>query len=206
VQATQTLPTGYTEAGRISLKDNRRLLILLNVLGIPWFVTCAVFFIFMASLLGVANRGGDITLSGTMLLLALVILVVAFIAVLVLHEMVHGLFFWLFTRSRPRFGFKGVYAYAAAPGWYIPRPQFLIVGLAPLVLISLAGLLILPFVTLPVSLVLLVAIISNATGAIGDLYMVARLLFVPRGVLTEDQGEGIRWFVPVPQDVAASAQ
>jgi hypothetical protein len=64
------------------------------------------------------------------------------------------------------------------------------------VLISLAGLLVLPVTTPPVSLALLAALILNATGAIGDLYMVVRLLFAPRGVLIEDEGEGIRWFVP----------
>ncbi len=151
MQATRTLPTGYTVAGGITLKENRRLVILLNVLGIPWFILCAVFFIVMAALLGAFGAGGsgEFTLTITPLLVALVVLIVITFAILVLHEMVHGLFFWLFTRARPRFGFKGAYAYAAAPGWYIPRPQFLAVGLAPLLLISLVGLLILPLTTPP---------------------------------------------------------
>lgn len=200
MRATRTLPTGYTAVGDISLKQNRRLFILLNILGIPWFIFCAVFFIYVASRSGAFGAGnnsggsGQITITITNLLLALVILIATTFAVLVLHELVHGLFFWLFTRSRPRFGFKGAYAYAAAPGWYIPRPQFLIVGLAPLVLISLVGLLILSVTAPPVSLVFLVALILNATGAIGDLYMVVRLLFAPRDLLIEDEGEGIRWF------------
>jgi putative zincin peptidase len=205
VQATRTLPADYTANGSISMKNNRGLMILLNLLGIPWFILSAIFFLFMASQLGSLgarnNPGysGDFTLSTTTTLIAFLVIVVAFAAVLILHELVHGLFFWLFTRSRPRFGFKGVYAYAAAPGWYIPRPQFLIVGLAPLVLISLAGLIILPFIALPASLVLIIALIVNAAGAIGDLYVVVRLLFAPRSVLIEDQGEGIRWFVPAPR-------
>lgn len=198
MKTTQTLPTGYVAAGDITLKENRRLVILLNALGIPWFILCTVFFIVVAALLGAFGAGGsgEFTLTITSLLVALVVLIVTTFAVLVLHEMIHGLFFWLFTRARPRFGFKGAYAYAAAPGWYIPRPQFLAVGLAPLVLISLAGLLILPVTAPPVSLVIVVALILNATGAIGDLYMVVRLLSTPRGVLIEDEGEGIRWFAP----------
>ena len=150
----------------------------------------------MAGLLGALGTGdsGEFTLTLAPLLVALVVLIATTFAILVLHELVHGLFFWLFTRSRPRFGFKGAYAYAAAPGWYIPRPQFLTVGLAPLALISLAGLLILPVTAPPVSLVVIVALILNAAGAIGDLYMVVRLLFVPHGVLIEDHGDGIRWF------------
>lgn len=197
MQATRTLPQGFDLLGSISLKQNRRLFMLLNILGIPWLLACAAFFFFMAGLLGALGSGsGSVTLDATTLLLSLVALVVTSAVVLVLHELAHGLFFWLFTRSRPRFGFKGAYAYAAAPGWYFPRPQFLIIGLAPIVLISLAGLLVLPFTAPPVSLLFIVALIVNATGAIGDLYMIARLLVVPRGVLIEDQGEGIRWFAP----------
>ena len=197
MRATQTLPTGYIAQGSITLKQNRRLLILLNVLGVPWFILCVVFFVYIASLLGAMGNGtGSVTLDATTLLLYVVAVVVTSAAVLVLHELAHGLFFWLFIRSRPRFGFKGVYAYAAAPGWYIPRPQFLVVGLAPLVLISLAGLLALPVTAPPASLVLVFALTVNATGAIGDLYMVVRLLFVPHDALIEDQGDGIRWFVP----------
>lgn len=212
MRATRTLPAGYSEAGSITLRDNRGLVILLNVLGIPWFILCAIFFLFMASLLGSLNMGsgpgqtGNFTLSMTTMLVALVILVLVFGAVLVLHELVHGVFFWLFSRSRPRFGFKGAYAYAAAPGWYFPRLRFFVIGLAPLVLISLVGLMMLPFITLPASLVVLVALIANAAGAIGDLYMVVRLLSAPRGVLIEDHGEGIRWHIPVPQSRTSQAR
>lgn len=202
MRATQALPAGYTLQGSMSLKENRRLLILLNLLGIPWFILCAIFFIAIAGLLGsVSGANGDsstgeITLSLTDLLLALVIVVLTLVAVLVLHELTHGLFFWLFTHARPLFAFKGTYAYAASPGWYIPRPQFLAIGLAPLLLLSLLGLLVLAFtpVAFPLSLVLILALISNATGAIGDLYMIARLLFAPSGTLVEDRGDSIRWF------------
>ncbi len=51
------------------------------------------------------------------------------IVTLVLHELVHGLCFWSFTRDRPRFGWKLIYAYAAAPGWYLPRGRYLTVAL-----------------------------------------------------------------------------
>lgn len=201
MRATETLPPGYVETGSIRLKQNRRLSIMLNVLGIPWFILCAAFFFTMAGLLGALDNGsgssGEITMPALIMLVALVILAVTMIVVVVLHELVHGLFFWLFIRSRPQFGFNILgYAYAAAPGWYIPRPQFLVVGLAPLVLISLAGLLVLPFTTPPVSFVFIGALILNAVGAIGDLYVFIRLLLVPRHVLIEDHGDGIRWFIP----------
>lgn len=196
MQATSALPAGYSERGGISLKDNRRLLILLNLIGIPWAALCAVFFIFMASVYGSLPGSGSATLTTTTLVVGVIALVVVVVVTLVLHELTHGVFFWLFTRARPRFGFKGFYAYAAAPGWYIPRGRFLLIGLAPLILLTALGLLILPLMPFPASLLLLIALFVNATGAIGDLYLVARLIAAPRDALIEDQGEGIRWFSP----------
>lgn len=196
MQATRTLPPGFDLLGSISLNGNRRLLILLNLLGIPWAILCAVFFIVMGSVLDGLRFSGSVTLTLPGLLLGLLALTLTFIVTLILHEVTHGLFFWLFTRARPRFGFKGVYAYAAAPGWYFPRPQFIIIGLAPLIALSVLGLLAWPLVPYPGSIALFFALFTNATGAIGDLYLTTRLFFVPRGVLIEDLGEGIRWFAP----------
>ena len=60
---------------------------------------------------------------------------------LVVHELIHGLFFWLFTGSAPRYGLGLSYAYAAAPDWYIPRRKYQVTGLAPVVIIGLGCLL-----------------------------------------------------------------
>lgn len=196
MQATRVLPTSYGERGAISLKENRGLLVALNLLAIPWAILCAVFLLYMAGTIGSLPRSRSVTLTATDMLLWLLGLTLVVVVALVLHELTHGLFFWLVTRSRPTFGFKGWYAYAAAPGWYIPRAPFLAIGLAPLLLLSSLGLLILPFVPSPASILLLFALFVNATGAIGDLYMVVRLLFAARDTLIEDQGEGIRWFAP----------
>lgn len=193
MQVTRTLPESYMPTGTLTLKGNGWLIVALNLFAIPWGILCALFFLSMASLLRPATDG----LSGTTSLLPVLLLaLVSMVAVIVLHELIHGLFFWLVTRSRPRFGFRGAYAYAAAPDWYIPKTQFLLVGLAPLVLISLVGLFVLPLTNAETALFLVVALIANATGAIGDLYMAARLLFAPRDALIQDVGETVNWFAP----------
>jgi hypothetical protein len=119
--------------------------------------------------------------------------------VLVLHELTHGLFFWLFTRSRPVYGFKGWYAYAAAPGWYLPRIPFLAVLGAPLILLSLLGEALVLLVPDTVALLVLWGMIINAGVAIGDLYMIVRLLLAPKATVIEDSGAGIKWYVPAKQ-------
>jgi hypothetical protein len=62
----------------------------------------------------------------------------ASVLIIPLHELVHGLLFWVFTRRRPLFGLRlPFYAFAAAPvDVYLPRNPYLVVALAPLVLLK----------------------------------------------------------------------
>src|SRR6266700_4202149 len=163
MKASQTLPQGYREHGRISLKT-------------PLGAVGAIAALFAT-------------------------VVITLCVVLILHELTHGLFFWLFTKSRPAFGFKGWYAYAAAPGWYLPRGQSLVVGAAPLILLSLLGealLLLVPWV--------LWGLIVNAGGAIGDLYMIARLMLAPRGAVVEASRGKMTWYVPAKRFASLEEQ
>lgn len=116
----------------------------------------------------------------------------ALIAVMIVHELVHGLFYRLFSGRRPRFGFQGLFPYTAAPsGVYFPRRQFLVVGLSPLVLLTAVGLLLM--VIAPVSLVpfLLFFVAFNASGAAGDLIMVSQLLTFSSDTVMEDNDSGV---------------
>jgi hypothetical protein len=117
-----------------------------------------------------------------------------FAVLIVVHELVHGAFFWVFTRQRPKFGFRGWYAYAAAPGWFFPRKQYLVVGLAPFVLLSVLGMILLA--TLPAGGLVLVlfAVIVNATSSIGDLWIVFKLVLERRPVVVEDLGDGMNFY------------
>ena len=121
----------------------------------------------------------------------------ALIAVLILHEIVHSLFYWLFSSHRPRFGFQGLVPYAAAPsGVYFPRNQFIIVGLSPLVLLTAVGLLLM--VVLPIAFVpfLIFFVAFNAAGASGDLILVIQLIPFLSDTVMEDNGSGMIIYGP----------
>lgn len=200
LKASQTLPQGYREQGAISL-EKTTVLVWLNLCAIPWSLGCAFGFGFLTTLLrplNFASLAPVFTRLGAVEALAgvLAAFFLVCILVLVLHECTHGLFFWLFTRSRPVYGFRGWYAYAAAPGWYLPRLPFLAVGAAPLLLLSLLGEALVLVVPDPVALLVLWAVIFNAGAAIGDLYMIVRLLLTPRATVIEDSGARITWYVP----------
>ena len=196
MHATKTLPPTYSSTYVVDLSRDRRLLIGLNIAGIFWLVivVALLLWLFLRLRPEIAPIAFSFT-AGSLLSAIVLTLFIIFVTVL-LHEAIHGLFFWLFTKERPRFGFKGAYAYAAAPAWYLPRDQFLIVGLAPLLLITVVGLWLVPLVPKGALPLLFVALAMNSSGAIGDLYVTGLLLRRPRHTLINDVGDGFTFYEP----------
>jgi hypothetical protein len=122
------------------------------------------------------------------------------------HEAVHGLVFSAFG-GRPRFGagmtYGMPYFYAACPGQWFVRDRFLVVGLAPLVILDAAALLLmLPAATAFFGASLLA---FNTSGAVGDLWAVGVIIQAPRWVEIEDTGPTfIAWAPPQHASEAAS--
>jgi hypothetical protein len=193
----QTLPADYQLARNIDLRQQPKLMLWLNLVGLGLLILFGWFFLWLAARLrSPVVPEPRFSLSLPTGFAAILGIVVAFVAVLVLHELVHGLCFWLITRSRPRFGLQLAYAYASAPEWYIPRNPYLVVGLAPLILISLVGIALLPW--LPQSLLLpwIFALAVNASGSVGDIYIIGWLLGRPASAMVNDHGDCIQIYLP----------
>jgi hypothetical protein len=192
MQPSTQLPPEYQLRGEIDLSQNKKLALLLNLVGtILIFVFGALFGWLTLRLRPDLTLGSWEVSSISQLLKFVLVLIGLTIAQVTLHELVHGLFFWLATKSRPRYGFKGLYAYAAAPEWYLPRNRYLVVGLAPVVGMSLVGLLFISFVPQGLVLPLFYVIAINAAGSIGDLLVAGWLLFKPATTLIQDAGDAV---------------
>ncbi len=123
-------------------------------------------------------------------------LLAAIIVPMLVHELIHGLFFRIFTRSKPVFAVRLQYAYAAAPDWFIPARHYWIVGLAPLVLIDVIGLLFIFVVPAGLIPILVFMAALNTAGSVGDMYIVARLIRLSPGSLVKDAGDSLSFFEP----------
>jgi hypothetical protein len=119
---------------------------------------------------------------------------------LVLHEALHGVCFWVFTGSRPKFAFKGYYAYASIPGWYLPKVPYLVSALMPFLFITVAGLIFLSIVPATWFIPLLIIMVANAAGSVGDLVVAVWLLGRRKGVLAQDRGDAVTLFEPIPSE------
>lgn len=205
--STRTLPPSYTAIWGLDLLKDQRAAVLLNVAALPLFALSGWIFSLIASTfkpeiihklyivqLAAQSLGFFLALVGTI------------VGIVLVHEAIHGIFFWIYTRSRPVFGLKLLFAYAGAPAWYIPRDQYAIIGLAPLIIITVAGLVLTPFLSLPIGQLTLLVITVNAAGAVGDLYVVSKTLCQSRDVLVCDTGVGFTMFGEVKSSVAMKGQ
>ncbi len=200
MHATQTLPTSYRKIGTLDVSTNQRLLLIFNLIGL--FVVGICGWLFFRALLAlrpedavrVLRQAQSFTFVETIVLIAAILALT--VLHIILHEAIHGIFFWLFTRSRPLFAFRWAYAYAAAPDWYIPRNAFLITTLAPLVLITLAGLILFDFVPFAWLASIWYIITMNAGGAVGDLAVSGWLVGQPPTCLAQDCGDAVTLYVP----------
>lgn len=205
--ASRTRPAGFVLAGTLMLAGNRALVIKLNLLAVPWVAVCFVGTGVLGAL--VRPQGWAFSFAGVSLpwfVLALIGGIVAtFGGTLVLHEAVHGLMLWVFTRSRPVFGFKGWYVYTDAPGWYLSRGPMLAALAAPLVLLPVLGAPVVAFAPAGLSLFVLFGLWGNAMAAIGDVYLMVFVLRIRGPVVFGDEedakpGEGGSWYVPGAAD------
>lgn len=192
MHSTPTLPHNYEQDSTIDLAKDKTLIINLTIASLVLFFIFGILFMVLASVLSPASaRSGNIIITLPTLLVAIVVVTAIVLLIMVIHELIHGLFFWIFTRSKPKYGFKGLYAYAAAPEWYIPRNQFLVIGLAPLIILTLLGLVLFRFLP-PLGIFIDVfGMTLNAAGAVGDIFIVALLLRKPASYLFRDFGTGI---------------
>jgi hypothetical protein len=208
VQATTVLPANYHQRAVLDLSKNRVLVVGAVVSGIilllagGWLLVQFTNLVRPAALEGMRLRdmltiAPDGRESVVIPCQLTVDAVIALALVMLIHEVVHGLFYWQFSGKRPTVGIKWMFVYVAAPSdVYFPRNQFLIVGLAPLVLLTLVGLLLMLIVPVVLVSIVILFVALNAAGAAGDLLMVARLLSYSPNTLMQDVDTGVVVYGP----------
>lgn len=120
--------------------------------------------------------------------------VLLYLVVLPVHEAIHaGVILGL--GGRPRFGLKLPLAlYCTAPGQLFTRTGYTAVALSPLVVLSLAGGVAI-WLSPWLGAYLLLALVGNVSGAVGDLAAAAGMRGLPAGALIADTATGYTAYV-----------
>jgi hypothetical protein len=193
----KVLPSSYIRADSVSLKNsgNRTAIVI-------WSVVLFILPLPLIYLVLLGTSGGVFSFvvdSAEDIYMILGGIVLVSIVMIIVHEGLHGLVFWLTTHERPKFAFKWYYASACAEGWYLPRVPYLIATLTPLVVITAAGLLLLPVLSSTVKYFMALLIVANSSGCAGDVVVVLHLLKLPHESLSFDTGDEVTFFKPLAE-------
>jgi len=177
---------GRKELGKLEMSKE----VVVTLLGMGTLALFAFGFFFTALYTLFTGKVGfnfDFT-SGTIL-----ISVALFIGTVVLHELIHGVFMSIYG-GKPRYG-AGI-AYFILPYFYattktaFSRNQFIMIAIAPLVVISLVGIgLMAAFPS--IAHWIFIPFVLNASGAVGDLWVTRNILRYPEHALLEDRKTGL---------------
>jgi hypothetical protein len=119
----------------------------------------------------------------------LMVNVVAYMVMIVVHEAIHGLAF-AFWGGKPYFGAKlPVAFFCGARNQVFRRNAYVVIGLAPLIVITVAGV-VFTWLAPGLAAYVLLGTVGNVSGAAGDVWVVLRLLRQPAHVLVEDTESG----------------
>lgn len=189
MKAARTLPEGYQEIFTIDLQKDKKTALKVNLLAVLIGVCLAVPMRFLVPIsTAFWMRGG--LLAYSIRFVALLLLLTLYI---VLHELVHGVAMKLCGTKKVRYGFTGLYAFAASDDFY-GKKAYIFIALAPIVLWGIVLAVVNLLVPVEWFWVIYFVQITNLSGAAGDLFVTIRFLRLPKDILVQDYGVGMKVF------------
>ncbi len=186
------MPPGYREVLYWKIGDSRRRLIAMQILAVPLLFITGILFFGLAWTIGRLPERFDLVPVGLVLTLA------SLAVTIVLHEWIHGLTMRLLG-AQPQYGvmWDKLMFYATSPGYAYRRVGFVAVAVSPLLALSLAAVLgMMLLAGSPWVAVLAICATTNASGAIGDLWILSVILRYPAYAFVVDERDGVRIFLP----------
>lgn len=186
MKAVSVLPEGYGEIYSLDLQKDKKKMLLVN--GIALLIALVMFipgqaYISIATLFDMsAGFSGWLIRYGVMVL--------GLVVYMVLHELVHGIAMKHYGAEKVKYGFTGMYAFAASDDYYPIKP-YIVIALAPIVVWGIV-LAVISFLVPPQWFWVVYFIqIANVSGAAGDLYVTWKFSRMPEDILVRDYGVGM---------------
>jgi hypothetical protein len=186
MQSLQTLPNGYREIFSVNLQQDKKKALVINIAGLAIILLLAIsmhFYIPFQTLFDMSRGLGFYCIK-------FVIMIAAWIAYIVLHEIVHGIAMKICGTKKVKYGFTGMYAFAGSDDYY-DKKSYIFIALAPVVFWGVIVAIINPFVPYEWFWVVYSVQIFNISGAVGDFYVTAKFLQMPQDILIKDIGVGM---------------
>lgn len=187
MKAIQALPENYSEIFEVDLQKNKKLALIINglalVIGIIMVVAAAFAVPFSALF--------DMSQGLLMYSLRFLVLIVAMVAYIILHELTHGIAMKLCGTKKIKYGFTGLYAFAGSDDYY-SKGSYIFIALAPVVLWGVILAILCPFLPAEWFWVAYIVQVCNISGAAGDAYVTVKFSRFPSDILVNDCGVGMK--------------
>ncbi len=186
VKALNLLPEGYKEVLSINLQKDKKLALIVNLIGLVVMLAMGVpmhFYIPISTLFDFSQGFGAYCAR-------FVVMIISLVLYLVLHELVHGITMKMCGTKKVKYGFTGMYAFAGSDDYY-DKKSYIIIALAPVVVWGIVLAIINCLVPENWFWVVYFIQISNISGAAGDIYVTAKFSKLPNDILVQDSGVGM---------------
>ena len=182
---TIVLPPGFEVSTTVDLKSDRKIAVAIQVV----FVSIVVVLVGLALILGFPLSSGFSTWA------TIVGTVVACLIYMVVHELTHAGFLWLFSRMRPAIALRFPYLTVGGRG-YLNTRSFLVVDLAPVLFWGLV--LVTLLLALPSEFFFSVYVVTilNFAGSSGDYFQAYAIAKLPPTALIQDDGSVTTVYLP----------
>ncbi|MBS7577563.1 MULTISPECIES: DUF3267 domain-containing protein [unclassified Enterococcus] len=171
---------------RVDILENRRTVIYLNLLTIPLLII----FVFIFKLIVDLTRMLFVENSNISFMNFFAFAMFLIIS-LIIHELIHGLFFKIFNpQGKLKFGFKSGMLYASSVDSYYSKIQAILILMAPFTILTvLYSLLFFLQIMTPLFYISIAAL--HGSGCIGDFWFTYLLLKSPKNIVMCDTKVGI---------------
>lgn len=171
---------------RVDILENRRTIIYLNLLTIPLLIV----FVFIFKLIVDLTRKLIVETTNISIMNFFAFAIFLIIS-LIIHELIHGLFFKIFNpQGKLKFGFKSGMLYASSVDSYYSKIQAILILMAPfMILTALYSLVYFLQIVTPFFYISIAAL--HGSGCIGDFWFTYLLLKSPKNIVMRDTQVGI---------------
>lgn len=173
------LPESYKEYLYIDFNE-KKYLISFNIFVI--IVTLSIFYMFKIDQCPLFSLKSGI------------VLIIGMFTMIIIHELIHGLFIHIFSKKRASYKMSFFYASAGAADRYFDKIEYIIIALAPVVILSIIYLSLINILSIEYYNALLLIFAISFGSAIGDFYISSLTLFQPKDIIVNDEGEKMHFY------------
>lgn len=171
----QNLPENYQLIDKVDLMQNKKQFTIVNVLSFVIMILMLVIGHLFYSIFHLFEHAEQ-----------MIFIFIGIVIYMVLHEMIHGIFMYYYSKEKPFFGFSEGYAYAGSHCYYYKKP-YLVIALSPIVILGII-LLVLNIIFIEYFWLIYFIQIANISGAAGDLYVSYMFSKLENDILIKDIG------------------